>query len=32
MEMNVRAADVCEEQMTAGGCRMHQAAKFTTFI
>jgi hypothetical protein len=25
-EMNVRAADVCEEQMTAGGCRMHQAA------
>jgi len=26
MEMNVRAADVCEEQMTAGGCRMHQAA------
>jgi len=26
MEMNVRVADVCEEQMTAGGCRMHQAA------
>jgi hypothetical protein len=26
MEMNVKAADVCEEQMTAGGYRMHQAA------
>jgi hypothetical protein len=26
MELNVRTADVCDEQMTAGGCRMHQAA------
>jgi hypothetical protein len=32
MEMNVRAADVCEQQMTAGGCRLHQVASFTTFI
>jgi hypothetical protein len=31
-EMTVRAANVREQKMTAGGCRMHQAAYFTTFI